>query len=78
MPFQNRNILVLNQFDINISTLELQIPFKLYLGSDKDYEDARYLYQEFKEKINKNKLIDFVDKFKVSDKLIYLSDEFEK
>jgi len=45
--------LVLNEFDINISTSELQIPFKLYLGSEKDYEDARYLYQEFKEKLIK-------------------------
>ncbi len=78
LPFQNRKTLVLNEFDINISTSELQIPFKLYLGSEKDYEDVRYLYQEFKEKINKSKLINFVDEFKVRDRLIYLGDEFEK
>ena len=29
---------------INISPIELQIAYKIYLGSDKDYEDARYLY----------------------------------
>jgi len=35
-----------------IAPLELQIPFKLLLGTQKDIEDAVYLYQIFKSKID--------------------------
>lgn len=35
-----------------ISPIELQIAFKLFLGSKKDIEDAHYLYRIFKDKIN--------------------------
>ena len=41
---------------INISPIELQIAYKIYLGSDKDYEDARYLYLLLLKYIDKNKL----------------------
>ena len=41
---------------ISISPIELQIAYKLYLGSDKDYEDARYLYMLLLKYIDKNKL----------------------
>ncbi len=42
--------------NINISPLELQIAFKLYLGSDKDIEDAVYLYDIFLKYLDKVKL----------------------
>ena len=74
LPFQNNRILVLNNFPLNISCLELQIAYKLYLGSEKDYEDARYLYQEFKEKLNKEEVIKFADELKVRNKMNYLGD----
>ena len=41
-----------------ISSLETQISFKLLLGSDKDIEDARYLFELFKERLNQKDLID--------------------
>ena len=41
---------------INISPIELQIAYKIYLGSDKDYEDARYLYLLLLKYIDKDKL----------------------
>ena len=31
------------KYSMYISSIELQIAFKLWLGSDKDYEDARYI-----------------------------------
>jgi hypothetical protein len=34
----------------------MQIAFKLKLGSEKDFEDARHLYKMFKEHLNINKL----------------------
>ena len=45
---------VLNGNVIRISPIELQIPYKLFLASEKDIEDARYLYKLFKETIDKN------------------------
>ena len=42
----------LDQGSIPISPLEIQIAFKLYLGSDKDIEDARYLFELFREKFD--------------------------
>lgn len=38
------------------SELELQIAFKLKLGSPKDFEDARHLYTIFKEHLNQSLL----------------------
>jgi len=46
---------------INISPLELQIAFKLYLGSDKDIEDAAYLYEIFSAHLSKFKIKHFMD-----------------
>jgi hypothetical protein len=39
---------VFNGESIYISPIELQIPYKLYLGSEKDIEDAIYLWEIFK------------------------------
>ncbi len=50
---------------INISPLELQIPFKLYLGSDKDIEDAVYLYDIFLKYLDKVKLEQYMSILKV-------------
>lgn len=54
---------------IYISPLDLQIPYKLFLGSQKDIEDARFLYQLVKDRINEDKLNYFAEKLKVSKKL---------
>lgn len=51
---------------INISPIELQIAFKLHLGSDKDIEDAVYLYDIFLEHLNKAKLKQYMNILKVS------------
>lgn len=48
-----------------ISPMELQIPFKLFLGSEKDIEDAKYLYLLFKGKLDKKLLWSFITKLKV-------------
>lgn len=53
------------EHSINISPLELQIPFKLYLGSDKDIEDAVYLYDLFSNHLDKVKLKQYMSILKV-------------
>ncbi len=47
---------LLNGKVIIISSLEIQIAYKLYLNSDKDLEDARYLFELFREKLDLEKL----------------------
>jgi len=50
-----------------ISPLEIQIPYKLFLGSEKDIEDARFLFKLFKENLNKVMLKKFLTRLKISD-----------
>ena len=52
---------------IKISNIELQIAFKLYLGSEKDIEDAKHLYEIFKESLDKVELQRLFADFKVED-----------
>ncbi len=62
---KERKIVLLNQQELFISPLEVQIPFKLFLGSEKDIEDARYLYRLFKDNLNMGLLTDFNRKLKI-------------
>jgi hypothetical protein len=48
----NRLEVIIGEKHLFISPIELQIPYKLYLGSDKDIEDAIYLWDIFKEKVD--------------------------
>lgn len=50
---------------IYISPVELQIAYKLYLGTDKDVEDAFFLYELFKEKIDWRVLNDYAGRLGV-------------
>ncbi|MBU3967938.1 MAG: hypothetical protein KKG76_11305 [Euryarchaeota archaeon] len=50
-----------------LSPLELQIPYKLFLGSEKDIEDARFLFKLFKDNLNIVLLKMFLTKLKISD-----------
>ncbi len=56
----NRLEVVLGEKRLFISPIELQIPYKLYLCSDKDIEDAIYLWDIFSEKIEVNRLREFM------------------
>jgi hypothetical protein len=62
---ENRKTVILNDNELFISPLELQIPFKLYLGSEKDIEDAKHLYQLFRDHLDLNLLSEFNRKLKV-------------
>ena len=75
--FENRIKLVLKEKSLFISPLELQIAYKLSLmsnapleeiSSDKDFEDAKHLYDLFKDKLDMEKLVYFVRHFKVEEK----------
>ena len=49
-----------------IAPLEVEIPYKLYLGSEKDIEDAVYLWEIFQKYINKKLIHRFMRELSVS------------
>ena len=58
---------IINKKTLLISPLELEIPYKLFLGSEKDIEDAMHLYALFKEFIDVKILEEFNQKLKTED-----------
>jgi predicted nucleotidyltransferase len=65
---ENKLIVLLNGKKLITSELELQIAFKLKLGSEKDFEDARHLYNIFKEELNINLLKNHIKELRVEKK----------
>jgi len=55
----------INKRTLPISPLEQQIAYKLYMGSEKDVEDARFLFKLFEENIDKDKLGRYLTALKV-------------
>lgn len=53
IPLNKPLEVILNGKHLNVSPFEIQIPFKLWLGSDKDIEDATHIYELFKGNLNK-------------------------
>ena len=61
-----RKKVIINDYELFISPIELEIPYKLYLGSDKDIEDARFLYKLFKKYLDMKLLNEFNEKLKTN------------
>ena len=53
---EHREILRMGPHKLYISPLEIQIPYKLSLGSPKDIEDAVYLWELLKQKLDVKRL----------------------
>lgn len=66
---RNKIIVEMGKESINTSKMELQIAFKLYLGSDKDIEDAIHLWQIFKGRLNMELFNRFVKRLKVENRV---------
>ena len=65
---QHRKHVELADRSLYISPLELQIPYKLFLGSEKDIEDARFLFKLLRDNLDNVMLKMFLTKLKISDK----------
>ena len=72
--FKNKIKLFIKDKLFYVSPLEMQIAYKLYLGSEKDLEDAKHLYELFKEGLNKKELLKLIEKFKVKNKFELIND----
>lgn len=53
--------------ELRVGELELQIIYKLYLGSEKDFEDAIHLYLVTEETLNQGKLEEYATELGVED-----------
>jgi hypothetical protein len=62
-----RREVIVNNSAIYISPIELQISYKLFLGSEKDIEDAKHLYKIFRNKLNISLLNHFNQKLNIKD-----------
>ena len=62
---RNRIKVKLNDEIIYISPIELQIAYKLYLGSDKDIEDAFFLYELFGDYLDRGVLDEYARRLRV-------------
>jgi len=70
---------LLNGGSLFISPLEMQIAYKLFLGksgNEKDIEDAKHLYDLFKEKLNNKELLDLVAEFKAEKEFELIKNEY--
>jgi succinate dehydrogenase flavin-adding protein (antitoxin of CptAB toxin-antitoxin module) len=59
------NLLINKKFEMYIAPIEVEIPYKIYLSSEKDIEDALYLWELFKEFLDKDVLSRFFKVLKV-------------
>jgi hypothetical protein len=64
---KERKKVIMNKHEIYISPLEIQIPYKLFLGSEKDIEDAKFLYNLFKDNMDIEIFNEFNNKFKTKE-----------
>ncbi len=64
---EHRRHIELAKRSLYLSPLELQIPYKLFLGSEKDIEDARFLFKLFKDKLDIGLLKTFLTELRVTD-----------
>jgi hypothetical protein len=61
---------IVNNKHLNISPFEVQIPFKIWLGSDKDIEDAAHVYELFKDKLNRDLMHNIAKELGVEKKMV--------
>ena len=54
--------------EVNVGPLEQQIAYKLFLGTEKDFEDALHLYTVFREQLDTDTLETYVEELEVSDR----------
>jgi len=57
---------VVNGRNLYIPSLEQQIAFKLFIGSEKDVEDARFLFKLFYDNLKKRKLTEYIKALNIS------------
>ncbi|MCD6403249.1 MAG: hypothetical protein J7K98_02890 [Candidatus Aenigmarchaeota archaeon] len=70
MALDERIVVKIGPYRIFISPIELQIAYKLFLGSIKDLEDAKFLFEMFKESIDQKKMVELIKALNVNKKVV--------
>lgn len=70
LSLKNKMLVKFGPHQLNTSSIELQIAYKLFLGSEKDYGDAAHLYDVYEEYLNKAKFHSFIKLLGVDTKLV--------
>jgi len=65
-----RRIVRLGERHLYISPIEMQISYNLSRGSDKEIEDARFLYNLFHEKLDKSLMDRYLKELKIPDESV--------
>lgn len=63
--FKNKLQVIIDSNNLYISPFEVQIPYKLYLGSPKDIEDALYLWDLVKNHVDRELMEEFMETLQV-------------
>ncbi|MBS3067529.1 hypothetical protein J4450_02405 [Candidatus Micrarchaeota archaeon] len=63
--------ILFNSNRLFFSPFEIQVAYKLYMGSEKDIEDARFVYKLFYDKINKRLLNELLVMLKVPKNMLF-------
>ncbi len=63
---ENRIKVIIGPIELFISPPEIQIPYKLYLGAEKDIKDATFLYHKLRNIIDEEKLELIAKEMKIS------------
>lgn len=70
---KNKYDVIIKKEVFHVSPSHLQIPYKLFLGSEKDIEDARFLYRIFRDNMDEKQFNEFMKRLKVFKKSKLLS-----
>lgn len=62
--------LIVNGKQLFMSPLEIQIPFKVWLGSEKDIEDAMHIHELFGKKVDKTLMTNIAKGLKIEKEMI--------
>lgn len=70
IAMERRKKLIFGTTSLFISPIDLQIAYKLYLGSDKDFEDARFLFMNLGAHLDRKELKELIAKLKINNKIV--------
>lgn len=70
LSLENPLMVKKGKYSFKIAPPEIQIPYKIWLGSDKDLKDAAYLYERLKPIVDREAMIGIAKEMKVELQLI--------
>ncbi|GEM_PF-5290537 len=70
LSLKNPVVIKKGSYTFKVAPPEVQIPYKVWLGSDKDLKDAVYLYERLKQIIDRETMLDIANEMGVDLQLV--------